>query len=127
MDQLDGARVLVVDDSPLARTQMTRQLDAAGAEVTAVSSAAEALAALATAPIDVVICELQLPGSDGFALLRAAREARPDLRAIAITAHADDETRRRALVAGFDDFIPKLVSALLVPSVARLRERDVTG
>ena len=40
---------------------------------------------------------------------------------VAITSHADDETRRKALAAGFDDFLPKLVSALLVPAVARLR------
>ena len=123
MDQLDGARVLVVDDSALARAQMARQLDAAGAEVTAVASGREALAALAAAPFDVIVCDLLLPETDGFALVRRARQAVPGIAAIAVTAHADDEARYKALAAGFDDFIPKLVSALLVPSVARLRER----
>jgi CheY-like chemotaxis protein len=121
VDQLDGARVLVVDDSTLARTQMARQLDTAGAEVTAVGSAAEAIAALAAARYDVLVCDLRLQDSDGFTLVRAVRKASPGIAAIAITAHADDESRRQALAAGFDDFIPKLVSALLVPSVARLR------
>jgi CheY-like chemotaxis protein len=121
VDQLDGARVLVVDDSAVARTQMTQQFDQAGADVKAVGTAAEALAALAEAPYDVFVCDLRLRESDGLSLMRAVRQVHPAILAVAVTAHADDETRRLALAAGFDDFIPKLVSALLVPSVARLR------
>ena len=121
MDQLDGARVLVVDDSPIARAQMARQLDIAGAEVTAVSTAKEAMAALAAAPYDVIVSDIYLEGSDGLALVRAAKRAHPRILAVAVTARADEESRRKALAAWFDDFIPKLVSALLVPSVARLR------
>lgn len=125
VDQLDGARVLLVDDSAVARKKLGRELDTAGAEVTAVGSAAEALAALTTGPFDVLVCDLDLPVSDGHELLRAVRAgggANAGIRAIAITAHADDESRARALESGFDDFLPKLVSALLVPTVARLRQ-----
>ena len=121
MDQLDGARVLVVDDSPVARAQMARQLDVAGAEVTTVSGSKEALAALAAGPYDVLVCDLYLEGSDGLKLVRDVKKAHPQMLAVAVTARADEEARRKALAAGFDDFIPKLVSALLVPSVARLR------
>ena len=124
MDQLDGARVLIVDDSALARAQMASQLDVAGAEVTAVATAADALAALDAARFDVLVSDLRLPGSDGCALIRAVRAGggpNKAILAVAVTAHADDESHRLAREAGFDDFIPKLVSALLVPSVARLR------
>ena len=126
MDQLDGARVLLVDDSRSARRDLGRQLDAAGAEVTAVGSAADALAALRSAPFDVMVCDLRLPGTDGLALLRTVRAeggANADIRALAITAHADEESRARAHEAGYDDYLPKLVSALVVPTVARLREQ----
>ena len=124
VDQLDGARVLLVDESPTVRKKLARELDAAGAEVTAVGSSADALAALGGGAFDVLVCDLLLPGTDGHALMRAVRAgtANANIRAIAITARADDESRARALASGFDDFLPKLVSALLVPTVARLRQ-----
>ena len=124
MDQLDGARVLLVDDSAVVRKSLGAQLDAAGAEVTAVPSAGAALDALASDTFDVLVADLKLPGTDGYALIRSVRTGigpNKDIRAVAVTAHADDESRRKALDAGFDDFLPKLVSALLVPTVARLR------
>lgn len=124
MDQLDGARVLLVDDSAVVRRKFSAQLDAAGAEVTAVPSARAALDALDKGTFDVLVADLKLPGTDGFSLIRSVRSGtgpNKGIRAVAVTAHADDESRGRALDAGFDDFLPKLVSALLVPTVARLR------
>ena len=126
MDQLDGARVLLVDASALARKDLSRQLDVAGAEVTAVACAGDALAALTRGPFDVLVSDLRLPGTDGYSLIRSVRAGEgpnKGIAAVAITASADDESRRMALEAGFDDFLPRLVSALLVPAVARLRER----
>ena len=118
--------MLLVDDSAVARRKLGRELDAAGAEVTAVGSAAEALAALAAGPFDVLVCDLRLArAATAIALIRAVRAdggANAGIRAIAITAHADDESRARARESGFDDYLPKLVSALLVPTVARLRQ-----
>ncbi len=117
--------MLLVEASPLARRKLGGELDAAGAEVTAVGSASEALAALTAGPFDVLVCDLRLRGTDGHALMRAVRReggANAGIRAIAITSHADDESRARARESGFEDYLPKLVSALLVPSVARLRE-----
>ena len=116
--------MLLVDDSAVVRRKFSAQLDVAGAEVTAVSSAAAALDALDKATFDVLVADLKLPGTDGYALIRSVRAGagpNKDIRAVAVTGHADDESRRLALAAGFDDFLPKLVSALLVPTVARLR------
>lgn len=117
--------MLLVDDSKYVRRKLVRELDAAGAEVTAVGSATDALTALRAATFDVLVCDLRLPEIDGHALIRTVRQeggANAGIRAVAITAHADDESRARAHESGFDDFLPKLVSALLVPTVARLRE-----
>jgi two-component system CheB/CheR fusion protein len=126
VDQLDGTRVLLVDASALAREDLARQLDVAGADVTAVATAGDALAALTQGPFDVLVSDLRLPGTDGYSLIRSVRAGEgpnKGIAAVAITASADDESRRMALEAGFDDFLPRLVSALLVPAVARLRER----
>ena len=124
VDQLEGARVLLVDDSRVERRQLGRQLDSAGAEVTAVGSAADALAALRAGSFDVMVCDLRLPDTNGLDLIRAVRTdggANADIPAVAITADADDDSRARARESGFDDYLPKLVSALLVATVARLR------
>lgn len=126
VDQLDGARVLLVDDSAYARRRLADLLDTAGAEVTAVASSAHALAALSAGNYDVLVCDLRLADTDGCTLMRSIRSGAVagsgTIRSIAVTAHADAETREKALEAGFDDFLPKLVGALLVPAVARLRE-----
>ena len=116
--------MLLVDDSPYARRRLGGRLDAAGAEVTAVPSAADALTALRASPFDVLVCDLALPGTDGYALMRSVRaEGGPNtaIAAVAITEAPDDESRDRARESGFDDYLPKLVSALLVQTVARLR------
>lgn len=117
--------MLLVDASAIVRKNLGRQLDVAGAEVTAVGSAAEALVALRKGPFDVMVCDLRLPDVDGHDLIRTVRAeggANAGIAAIAITDHADDESRARARESGFDEYIPKLVSALLVPTVARLRQ-----
>ena len=116
--------MLLVDDSPVARRRLGKQLDEAGAEVTAVGTAEEAISSLGAQTFDVLVCDLRLPGTDGHALMRSVREGggpNADIRAVAITASADDESRARARESGFDDYLPKLVSALVVPAVARLR------
>jgi CheY-like chemotaxis protein len=125
VDQLEGARVLLVDDSAVARKKLGRDLNAAGAEVTAVATAAEALTALGAGPFDVLVCDLRLKGADGHSVIRALRASGGEnagIAAVALTAHADDESRAQASESGFDEFLPKLVSALLVPTVARLRQ-----
>ena len=117
--------MLLVDDSTYVRRRLGRDLDRAGAEVTAVGSAADALGKLKESTFDVLVCDLRLPDTDGHALIRTVREAggpNAGIRAVAITAHADDESRARAHESGFDDYLPKLVAALLVPTVARLRQ-----
>ena len=70
---------------------------------------AKALAALPTAPPELILMDISLPGMDGVTVLAKLREF-PCLKgvpAIALTAHAMDGDRERFLAAGFDDYVTK--------------------
>jgi PAS domain S-box-containing protein len=108
--RLDGLRVMVVDDEADARRLLGKVLGEAGAVVTAAGSVAEAMEALAAADPEVLVSDIALPGQDGFDLIRqvrgAGRTAR-ELPAVALTAFAHKEDRRRVLLAGFQVHVPK--------------------
>ena len=108
-----GLRVLVVDDEPDARNLATVLLERCGAEVHTVGSAAEAMRALLELRPDVLLCDIAMPGVDGYALIRRIRALPPDqggrIPAAALTAHARAEDRRRTLLAGFNLHVPKPV------------------
>jgi CheY-like chemotaxis protein len=84
-------------------------------------SAAEGLAALASDHPDVVLCDLAMPGEDGFSVIRKVRALGPDqgrtVPVVALTAYAERETVRRCLDAGFDAHLAKPMD---VPVLARL-------
>ncbi|HKQ09463.1 MAG TPA: PAS domain S-box protein [Blastocatellia bacterium] len=123
---LHGLRVLVVDDDTDARELVATVLTHCGAEVSAVASAAEALAMLETFKADVMVSDIEMPGEDGYSLIRKVRsyvDGASRIAAAALTAHARTEDRMRALAAGYDTHIAKPVepSELLavVASIAR--------
>ena len=76
---LDGVSVLVVDDDPDARHLISTLLEERGAQVRAVGSSEEALAALESARPDVLVSDIEMPGQDGYAL--DAGHSRPAPRA----------------------------------------------
>jgi CheY-like chemotaxis protein len=89
-------------------------LEAEGAAVTAVGSASEALAALSVRRPDVLVSDIAMPETDGYALmarLRAQESAEGGRRipALALSAYARDEDRRRAIDAGFEVHVAKPV------------------
>jgi PAS domain S-box-containing protein len=108
---LDGLRVLVTDDDADARELMGSLLRPHGAYVTSVGSTHAALNALEHERFDVLLSDLAMPDQDGYELIEAVRhDPRPyvrDLRAIAVSAYADDLHRSRAFAAGFDDYLTK--------------------
>jgi signal transduction histidine kinase len=115
--RLSGLRVLLVDDEPDAREVVCSALEELGAEVTSVPSAAEAMAALGRAGADVLVADIGMPGEDGYSLIRKIRELDGDLAglpAIALTAYAGDNDRRRALEAGFQVHLAKPVEPRLL-------------
>lgn len=122
--RLDGLRVLVVDDERDSREMARTALAGAGAEVAVAADVAEALDRLADRPTDVVVSDIGMPRRDGYELARELRD-RGGVPAVAVTAFAGPEDRRRALAAGFQAHLGKPVDpAALVAVVARLAGRD---
>jgi signal transduction histidine kinase/ActR/RegA family two-component response regulator len=131
--RLDGARVLVVDDHADSRELLSVMLRERGAAVACAGSVAEAHRLLGTFVPEIVLCDISMPGEDGFRLLEWIRDARrpsSSIPVIAVTAHARPEDRHRALAAGFTAHLPKpLEPAEVVQAIrcAAARSGDGAG
>ncbi|MDQ1612289.1 MAG: hypothetical protein QOG00_2220, partial [Pyrinomonadaceae bacterium] len=128
--ELDGLRVLLVEDEPDSREMLVVVLTQCRAEVRAVSNAADALSQLESWRPDVLISDIEMPGEDGYTLIRKVRALPPErggkIPAAALTAYARAEDRMRALLAGFQLHVPKPVEpAELAAVVASLAGRTV--
>ena len=130
--ELAGLSVMIVDDERDAREVLVAMLELRGAEVIAASSAAEAVEALAHATNvsmpDVLVSDIGMPGEDGFDLISKIRAMGPEhggnIPAIALTAYARAEDRRRVLEAGFQRHVAKPVEpSSLAGAVASLARR----
>jgi PAS domain S-box-containing protein len=119
--RVEGVSVLLVEDDRDARELFTRVLEDCGANVVAASSAEEALRAFEREPPQVLVCDLALPGENGYALLQHVRGLPPergrDVPAVALTAHAAPEDRRRALAAGFQRHVAKPFDPAELPAL----------
>jgi signal transduction histidine kinase/CheY-like chemotaxis protein len=109
--RLDHCCVLVVDDEEDAREVTRLALESAGADVDVADSGAAALARTAVRQFDVLVCDIAMPGLDGYALLRQIRArdvpAGRFTPAVAVSAFADRDAQRRALDAGYQRFVAK--------------------
>ncbi len=123
--EVGGLRVLVVDDEADTRQLLASGLGRLGADVEAASSVAEAFERIDACPPDVVVSDVGMPGEDGYALIRRLRQ-RPAGRggrtpALALTAYAGPDDRRRLLEAGFQSHVTKPILPLeLAREIARL-------
>lgn len=123
---LSGIRVLVVDDESDARQLVRRVLEDCGAEVTLADSVEEAIGLVERIRPDILVSDIGMPDEDGYDLIRKVRSrvAAKALPAVALTAFARSEDRKRALLAGFQTHIAKPVDpSELVAVVASLVER----
>jgi PAS domain S-box-containing protein len=127
LPDLQGVHVLVVDDEGDARELVRDVLQGQGASVTTVASAEEALAFLHSSKPDVIVSDVGMPGTDGYQLMRTYREREPKGRiipALALTAFARAEDRKRAMLAGYQAHLAKPFDiAELVLTVASLLHR----
>jgi PAS domain S-box-containing protein len=126
--QLNGLRVLVVDDDVDTLALLVTVLRASGAETFAASSARMALETFLAAQPHLVVSDIGLPGEDGFSLIAAIRslprEAGGAVPAVALTAYARVEDRDRALRSGFDMHLPKPIDPdALLAALAEIRSR----
>jgi signal transduction histidine kinase/CheY-like chemotaxis protein len=110
---LTGIRVLVVEDDDDARRLVEKELETRGATVKSVPSAREALDVLGRERVDVLLSDIEMPGTDGYHLIKELRlrssHQGGSVPAAALTAYARTEDRLRALRAGFQLHLAKPV------------------
>ncbi|MBI4347170.1 MAG: PAS domain S-box protein [Elusimicrobia bacterium] len=113
LPSLKGVRVLVVDDEADTRAMLAAVLEQCGATVRLASNASEAMGLFATEIPDVLVSDISMPDTDGYELLRRIRALPADkggkVAAAALTACAKADDRTRALLAGYQIYIPKPV------------------
>jgi DNA-binding response OmpR family regulator len=97
-------RILLVEDDRRVTAVMTSMLQRRGYEV---EHAATASAALAAAPCDLVLLDLNLPDGDGVDVCRALRARDEHLAIIAVTARGEERDRVTGLRMGADDYVVK--------------------
>jgi len=120
---------LALDDEEDARQLIATILRGAGAEVRTASSVDEALRELEAAPTDVLLADLAMPGTDGYALIREVRrrgaQTGHHLPAAAITAYTSTLDRARVLEAGFDRHVSKPITPdAVLEAVVSIWRRD---
>ena len=127
---LVGLRVLVVDDEPDARELLRALFEHCRATVTTAASVAEAMGHFDRARYDVIVSDIGMPVENGYDLIRQVRaravEAGGKVPAIALTAYARSEDRRRALVEGFQTHVAKPIDPnelLLIVAAATATQR----
>ena len=126
---LSCVNVLLVDDDFDTLKLMETALKRRHANVTAVSSAGEAIQAISKRRPDVLVSDIAMPDEDGYGLIEKVRllenGEEQGIPAVAITAYAKEEDRERALSAGFQIYLAKPVELTeLISVVARAAKRD---
>lgn len=113
IEEIEGLRVLVVDDDADSCEIIGLALRRCHVEVRLANSAAEALEVLGRFLPDLLISDIGMPDEDGYSMLRKVRALPPErggrIPAVALTAYATDIDRKRALAAGFQMHIGKPV------------------
>lgn len=109
VQDLNGVRVLVVDDEVDAREMVQRILADVGACVEVAASGEEALRRLATGRPDIIVSDIGMPVMDGFAFMEALRATGDRTPAMALTAYAREVDQERALRSGFQAHVTKPV------------------
>ena len=119
------ASILIVEDDPDISDLIAHYLQRAGHEVMRLTSGSEVMPRVRTAPPDLVILDLMLPGMDGLLVCQAMRAntATAAIPIIMLTARGDEADRIAGLELGADDYVTKPFSAkeLVARVAARLR------
>lgn len=101
------ARILIVDDEPNIPPMIACVLEPLGHEVAIASNGLEAIAHIENEACDLVISDVNMPGADGFAVLKAARSKPAGPAVIIITGFGTIDAAVRAMKAGATDYITK--------------------
>jgi PAS domain S-box-containing protein len=117
--RLDGTTILVVDDQRDSRDLLAALFARCGAQVLRRSSAKEALQALSESRPQLLVADIAMPDIDGYELIERVRETHGRLPAVAVSAYARPQDRRRALAAGYDAHCAKPIDAAEILRIVR--------
>ena len=119
--------ILLVDDDPVLLEVLSTVLDLEEFTVVTAEDGEQALAAVARAQPQVVVCDVAMPGIDGFEVCRRLKgdPATSQLPVILLTAHGGPQERQAGLDAGCDAYLTKPFSPLEL--IERLREVTASG
>jgi signal transduction histidine kinase len=128
--QLEGLRILVVDDDGDSRGFLATLLEEHGAHVLSAGSTAQALDLFLHQHVDVLVSDIAMPGQDGYDLIHRVRDLPVErgglTPAVALTAYVRIEDQHAALAAGFQRHMKKPVDvADLIAVVAELAAMKV--
>jgi DNA-binding response OmpR family regulator len=109
VEEVHMAEVLVVDDDPDIRMLVAFALEDSGYTVRQASDGEQALAALDAKAPDLMVCDVMMPGTDGFGVLRGMRAKRiaPDTRVIVLTCKTEERDHLRGWELGADEYLTK--------------------
>ncbi|MBW4450880.1 MAG: response regulator [Spirirestis rafaelensis WJT71-NPBG6] len=129
---LNGIKILVVDDEPDSREFLNFVLGEEKAIVTTVASGFDALELFERSIFDIVVSDIGMPGMDGYMLMRQLRrlttQQGKSIKAIALTAYAGELDRQQAKEAGFQRHLAKPVEiGELVNAIATLMGRNLNS
>lgn len=125
LPDLNGVKVLLVDDERDTRELIAFILEQSGAVVTQAASAVEALRVMPQFQPNLLLSDIGMPEVDGYMLMRQIRAMSPEMGgtipAIALTAYAAEVDYQQAIAAGFEQHITKPVEpAKLIRAIANL-------
>jgi DNA-binding NarL/FixJ family response regulator len=122
----EAIRVMVVDDHPIWRDAVERDLEGAGFDVVAVAANGnEALARFPAARPQVVVLDLQIPGPNGVAVTAEVVRADPSARVLILSASGEQADVLEAVKAGATGYLVKSASrSELIAAVRRVAEGD---
>src|SRR2546429_6956366 len=104
---MNQKRILVVEDDSAIRRGIVDALQFAGYETLQAPNGNDGMTQALRATFDLLLLDLILPGHSGFQILKAAREARPTLPIIILTARGEEADRVQGLRLGADDYVVK--------------------
>jgi len=116
------ARILIVDDDPEMRELLTEMVEGLGHEAVAAPDGVAALSAITEKPPDLVLCDVSMPGLDGFEVCRRLKaDLKTRLIPVVLITGIGDEHKIQGIEAGADDFLGKPFS----PGELRARIRSL--
>ncbi len=103
------ARILIVEDNEMNRDMLSRRLKRKGYEIEVAVDGQQGVEMATASMPDIVLMDMSLPIMDGWAATKELRrnEATAGLKIIALTAHAMEGDRQKAMKAGCDDYDTK--------------------